>query len=266
MKIALGQFKVVADWQENALRCIEFMTEADAAGAKLLLLPEAVLARDITDPMAILKSAQALDGPFMQQILTVSQYQALTTIFTINVPAREEKVSNALVVIQEGKIIARYDKLHLYDAFAVQESLTVEPGAIIPELVEIGGYQVGLMTCYDLRFPELARSLALKGADLFVAPSAWVKGPQKEHHWQVLTTARALENTCYMLAVSECGPINIGNSLVVDPLGIVIAQMSEMPGLIFTTIDRARLDAARAQLPVLKNTCFTLPQLKKDLE
>ncbi len=265
MKVALGQFKVVADWQENADRCIELMNEAETGGAKLLLLPEAVLARDITDPMAILKSAQALDGPFMQQILKVSQKQMLTTIFTINVPAVEGKVSNALVVIKDGEIIARYDKLHLYDAFAVQESLTVSPGEVIPDLVEIGGYKVGLMTCYDLRFPELARSLALKGADLFVAPSAWVRGPQKEHHWKVLTTARALENTCYMLAVSECGSINIGNSLAIDPLGIVMAQMSEMPGLIFVELHRERLEMARAQLPVLKNSRFSPPQLKKSL-
>lgn len=262
MKVALGQFKVVADWQENADRCIEFMNQAEAGNAKLLLLPEDVLARDITDPMAILTSAQALDGPFMTQILKASRQQALTTIFTVNVPASEGKVFNALVVIKGGEIIARYDKLHLYDAFSVQESLTVSPGTKIPELVEVEGFKIGLMTCYDLRFPELARSLALQGADLFVAPSAWVKGAQKEHHWQVLTTARALENTCYMLAVSECGPINIGNSLVVDPLGVVIAQMSEMPGLLFVEIDQERLAMARKQLPVLQNSRFAAPVLQ----
>lgn len=265
MKVALGQFEVVADWQDNAERCIEFMRQAEAAGAKLLVLPEAVLARDITDPMAILKSAQPLDGPFMRYILVESQTEILTTVFTINVPVSDGKVVNTLVVIRNGEIIASYEKLHLYDAFAVQESLTVNPGTEIPPIVEIEGFKFGLMTCYDLRFPELARCLALQGADAFVLPSAWVKGPQKEHHWKVLSTARALENTCYMLAVSECGPINIGNSLMVDPLGVVIAQMSEKPGLLFAEMDRERLKTARAQLPVLENTRFAPPVLKKSL-
>lgn len=262
MKVALGQFKVVADWQDNAERCIEFMRQAEASGAKLLVLPEAVLARDITDLMAILSSAQPLDGPFMRYILAESCTEILTTVFTINVPVSDGKVVNTLVVIRNGEIIASYEKLHLYDAFSVQESLTVNPGKVVAPLVEIDGFKIGLMTCYDLRFPELARSLALQGADLFVLPSAWVKGPQKEHHWKVLSTARALENTCYMLAVSECGPINIGNSLVVDPLGVVIAQMSEMPGMLFAEVSRARLDEARAQLPVLQNSCFEPPVLK----
>ena len=262
LKVALGQFKVVENWEENVESCLSYMKEADLYGAKLLLLPEAILARDITDPLSILKSAQLLDGPFMQRVLEASKALTITTVFTINIPGNDGKVINALIAVKNGEIIARYDKLHLYDAFSVQESLTVQEGDRIAPLLEIEGFKFGLMTCYDLRFPELARSLALQGADAFLLPSAWVKGPQKEHHWKVLATARALENTCYMLAVSECGVINIGNSLIVDPLGVVIGQLSEMPGLLFGELDRERLEMARAQLPVLQNTRFLPPALK----
>lgn len=176
-------------------------------------------------------------------------------------PDDRGRVCNALVVIRQGEIIARYDKLHLYDAFTVQESLHVTAGDSIPPLVDVGGMKVGLMTCYDIRFPELARRLALDGADLLVLPSAWVRGPLKEMHWQVLVTARALENTCYVVAVGECGPRNIGNSMVVDPLGVVIANAAEGPALLLAEIEVERIAEARRALPVLANRRFAPPQL-----
>jgi predicted amidohydrolase len=159
--------------------------------------------------------------------------------------------------------VARYKKLHLYDAFSAMESANVMPGAEIPPLVEIDGLKVGLMTCYDVRFPELARRLALDGADVLVLPSAWVKGPLKEAHWEVLVTARALENTCYVVAVGECGERNIGSSLVVDPLGVAVARAAEAPVLVFVELDPARIAHARKVLPVLKNRRFARPELNR---
>ena len=262
MKIALGQFAVVKDWRVNLEKCVKWMQQADAQGAKILVLPEAVLARDISDPTIVLSEAQPIDGPFMMAMLAASKDLQIATVFTIHIPSIEGKVTNTLFVIQAGKIIAQYDKLHLYDAFSVKESESTIAGNTIPELVDIDGFQVGLMTCYDLRFPELARSLALAGADVLLLPAAWLKGPQKEHHWKVLSTARALENTCYMVSVGECGPQNIGNSLVVDPLGIVIMQLPESEKLDYAQLDKARIDSVRQQLPVLENTCFQSPVLK----
>ncbi|MCU6209381.1 nitrilase-related carbon-nitrogen hydrolase, partial [Enterobacter cloacae] len=96
----------------------------------------------------------------------------------------------------------------------IQESRRVDPGDSIPPLLEIDGVEVGLMTCYDLRFPELALHLALQGADVLVLPAAWVKGPLKEHHWATLLAARALETTCDVVAAGDCGTKNIGQSRV----------------------------------------------------
>lgn len=97
---------------------------------------------------------------------------------------------------------------------------------------------------------------------MLVLPAAWVKGPLKEMHWEVLVTARALENTSYIVAVGECGERNIGNSMVVDPLGVAIARAAEAPALVFADIDRERLAYARKALPVLENRCFGVPQLR----
>ena len=109
-----------------------------------------------------------------------------------------------------GELRIAYDKLHLYDAFAEQESTVVRPGNTVPGLVNIDGWRFGVMTCYDLRFPELARTLATAGTDVICVSAAWVRGPLKEHHWATLAFARAIENTCYLMACSELGPTTIG--------------------------------------------------------
>lgn len=204
MKVALGQFAAANDWQANAETAKDLIRRANAAGCDLLVMPEGILARDIADPQIVLKAAQPLDGPFMQEMTAASAGSDLTIIFCFHVPvAGENRVQNVQVVLRNGEIVSTYRKLHLYDAFAVLESEHVMPGDSIPELVEVAGMKLGLMTCYDVRFPEMARHLALEGAEALILPAAWVRGPGKEHHWETLVTARALENTCYVIAVAN---------------------------------------------------------------
>jgi len=261
MKVALGQFAVSREWQDNAETCIRLMQQAQAGGADLLVLPEGILARDIADPDIVLKTAQPLDGPFMTQVLEASRGSNLTMMCCIHVPSGAGRVFNVLIAVRDGRIVSQYRKLHLYDAFSAKESTNVQPGDEIPGIIEIAGLKVGMMTCYDLRFPELARRLAVDGADMIVLPAAWVRGLGKEAHWEVLVTARALENTCYVVAVGECGERNIGASMVVDPLGVAIARAGEAPTLLFAEIDPARITHARSVLPVLANRRFARPEL-----
>jgi predicted amidohydrolase len=120
------------------------------------------------------------------------------------------------------------------------------------------GLTVGLMTCYDVRFPELARLLTTAGADVLVLPAAWVRGPEKERHWELMLAARAVENTVYVVGAGECGARNIGNSMVVDPLGVVRARLSAEPGLLVAELSAERVADARRRLPVLANRRFTV--------
>jgi deaminated glutathione amidase len=109
----------------------------------------------------------------------------------------------------------------------------------------------------------MARRLAVDGADVIMMPAAWVRGLGKEAHWEVLVTARALENTCYVVAVGECGEKNIGASMVVDPLGVAVVRAAEAPALLFADIDSARIAHARSVLPVLANRRFARPELAR---
>ncbi len=262
MRVAVGQFAVTEEWQENLRTCQSLMRSASAQHADLLVLPEALLARADNDPDLSVKSAQPLDGAYVQGLLSTSRGTPLTTVLTIHVPTTAGRATNTLLAIRDGKILARYEKLHLYDAFRIQESRLVDAGVALPPLIEVAGMKVGLMTCYDLRFPELALSLALAGAELLALPAAWVRGAHKERHWETLLAARALDTTCWIAAAGECGNRNIGYSRVVDPFGITVAGAGETPALIVAEAPGARVAEVRAQLPVLKNRRFAQPRLR----
>lgn len=261
MLVAAGQFAVASVWEKNAETCVSLMSQAAENGVSLLVLPEALLARDDRDPDLSVKSAQLLEGGFLRCLLRESARNTMTTILTIHVPSMPGRAFNMQVALCGGKIVAHYAKLHLYDAFSIQESRSVDAGDTIAPLLDVEGINVGLMTCYDLRFPELALALALQGADILVLPAAWVRGALKEHHWATLLAARALDSTCYIVAAGECGNKNIGQSRIVDPFGVTIAAAAETPALIMAEVSAERVRQVRAQLPVLRNRRFAPPQL-----
>lgn len=282
MKVALGQLQVSDDWRHNLDQIRELAGRAAGEGARLLLLPEGIIARDPSDQDLPRRAAQSLDGPFVTGLRGISATTGLALAGTVHVPVPSATVErdavdgddrpstagakalNVHVVVDAGDLVAAYEKLHLYDAFTSRESDFVVPGNLVPPLVSIDGFRFGLMTCYDVRFPELARAHAHAGADALLIPAAWVRGPLKEEHWRVMVTARALENTVYAVAVGEVSARNIGRSIAVDPLGVTIAAATEQPGLAYAVLDRRRLDEARASLPVLANARFGLPALRPD--
>ncbi|MER6086677.1 deaminated glutathione amidase [Streptomyces bluensis] len=258
MRIAVGQFAASPDWKDNLTACIDLAAEADRGGADLLVLPEGVLARFTEDRHRIREVAQPLDGPFVTELAAATARSTTSIVVGIHEPSDDGRVFNTLVLLRAGELIARYRKIHLYDAFGDQESANVRPADEPPVVVEVAGTKVGLMTCYDVRFPELARLLADAGAEVLVLPAAWVRGPSKERHWEVMVTARALENTCWVAASGECGPRNIGNSLIVDPLGTVRSRLAAAPGLAWAEADPGVTAAARGTLPVLANRRFAV--------
>lgn len=262
MRIAIAQFAVDREPDRNIETIRTYAMQASANGARVLLLPEGIIARDATDPYYPAHHAQPIDGPFVAALRAISAQTGIALMGTVHVINPETpKPSNVLLVIDNGEIRLAYRKIHLYDAFGERESDVIEPGNEVPPLITIDGWRFGVMTCYDLRFPELARAHAIAGADVLVVSAAWARGADKVNHWTTLCKARALENTCYLMACSEHSAHNIGHSMAVDPLAHVIAQ-SESDDIVFADFDRDTLDKARQTLPVLCNRRFTTPVLQ----
>ncbi|HEU4512323.1 MAG TPA: carbon-nitrogen hydrolase family protein [Nocardioidaceae bacterium] len=200
--------------------------------------------------------AEDLDGPFVQRLTDLAKAHDVTIVAGMfersDDPARPY---NTLAVVDRGGLRASYRKIHLYDSFGYKESERLLAGAVEPVVVEVGGFQVGLMTCYDLRFPELARALVDRGAELLVVPAAWVAGPGKVDHWRTLLKARAIENTVYVAAAGQPGPRYTGHSMVVSPRGEVVEAGGD-DLVVQSTIERGYLEEVRAENPSLANRRF----------
>jgi predicted amidohydrolase len=197
------------------------------------VFPESSL-RDFGDPGSDLSAfAEPLDGPFVAALTDAARAHSVTVVAGMfEVGEDPARPFNTVVVIDEGGLRASYRKIHLYDSFGYQESNVMAAGPIEPVLFEIGDLTLGLMTCYDLRFPELARLLVDGGAQALVVPAAWVAGPRKVDHWRTLVAARAIENTAYVVAAGQPAPRYTGHSLIVDPRGDVLAEAGGDPGTV----------------------------------
>lgn len=265
MRIALGQFAVRADWEENLEACRRLVRAAAARGARLLVLPEGVVSQNPDDADCGRRNAQPLDGPFVTGLSAAAAQARVAVCAALLSPLGREdgRAANINVLLDGGRILAAYRKLHLYDAFGGGESARMVAGDALPPVVALEDWRVGLLTCYDLRFPEVARHLALSGAELLLAPAAWVRGPGKAGHWEISVRCRALENTVFVAAANECGPANIGRSMLVDPLGAVLQAAGGDPALIVQDISREAVAAARRALPVLANRRFAAPALRR---
>ena len=177
-------------------------------------------------------------------------------------PTLSGKFYNTSVLIdRHGEIVARYRKIHLFDVHLANGEKHLESERIVPGdsvvTAEIAGITFGLSVCYDLRFPELYRSLALQGAQVLLVPAGFTLHTGRDH-WEVLLRARAIENLCYVVAPGQVGtyPPNkqcFGRSMIVDPWGLVIAQAQDAPTVILCEVDLAQIDQARAQIPCLEH-------------
>lgn len=192
----------------------------------LVVLPEATM-YDFGEPDRDLRpAAEPLDGPFVG-LLTAEARRLGITVVAGMFERTDDLPFNTLVVLgPDGDLVATYRKIHLYDSFGYRESDRLRAGEIEPVVLPIGDLEVGLMTCYDLRFPELGRMLADRGAEAFVVPAAWVAGDRKVEHWRTLLAARAIENVVWVAAAGQGGERYTGHSLVADPSGTIVEEAS----------------------------------------
>jgi predicted amidohydrolase len=250
----------------NLTRAAEMIIEAARRGATAVVLPENFAymgdeegKRAIAEPL-IGEPA----GPIAARVAAAAA-AANVTVIAGGFPERsddpERPYNTCAVFAPDGRVAARYRKLHLFDVeltdgMKYRESSSTSAGTE-PVVTEISGVKVGLSICYDLRFPELYRALSLAGAEAIVVPAAFTLLTGKDH-WHVLLRARAIEAQAYVIAAAQWGRhprgrATYGKSCIIDPWGEVIAQASEGEGVVTATLDPAYLEAVRAKLPALSH-------------
>jgi predicted amidohydrolase len=262
IRVACVQMTSRADKAANLETAERLVAQAAATGADVVVLPEKW--NGIGDAAFYHETAEPLDGG--ESVTAMSAWARTHGIALVGGSivelreGREKRSNTSLVFDSDGEIVATYRKIHLFDVevggVVYRESESEEPGdqAVVAELE---GWQLGLSVCYDVRFPELYRILALEGAQLVTVPAHFTT-PTGKDHWHVLLRARAIENQVYVAAAAQVGETlpgkpAYGRSLIVDPWGIVLAQAPDEEAVISAELDLAHLEDIRSKLPSLAN-------------
>lgn len=261
MRVAVCQLNSREDRAHNLAVARDLLERAAAGGAKFAILPEYV---DFLGRAADAPKPEPVDGEFATFFADTARRLGLWVhagSFHETGPDAGRTFNTTLLFTPGGERAAVYRKIHLYDVeiagrVSYQESRTVAPGDTTV-VTEVDGVPVGLSICYDLRFPELYRSLAIAGAKILVVPAAFMLHTGRDH-WEVLLRARAIENQCYVLAAGQIGDHDpgrtcFGRSMIVDPWGTVLAQAPDTTGVTFADLDLDRLETIRTEVPSLAN-------------
>ncbi|WP_448631478.1 carbon-nitrogen hydrolase family protein [Cellulomonas soli] len=260
VRVTLAQLAVTDDRPANREAAQDAFATAAQARADVLVLPEYASS---FDPRGVgERHAEPLDGPFVRMLRAQAARTGVAVLAGTTLPGPGDgRAVNAVVGVDgAGELVGVYRKVHLYDAFGHRESDRLVPGPpdAPPLVLEVGGLRFAVMTCYDLRFPEQARRLVDAGAQVLVVPAAWADGELKALHWRALAVARAIENTCAVVAVGQAGRGVVGRSLVVAPDGVVGLELDERPAVRTVDVDGAALAAVRSRNPSLANRRYTV--------
>ncbi|MBW4660097.1 MAG: carbon-nitrogen hydrolase family protein [Drouetiella hepatica Uher 2000/2452] len=265
-RAAAVQMNSLPDLSKNLAQAEDLIDLAVRQGAELVCLPENF--SFLGDEQAKLAQAETIAQASEKFLKTMAQKYQITLLGGgFPVPTSNGKVYNTAVLVgSEGEELVRYEKVHLFDVNlpdgnTYQESQSVLAGTQLPVVYHsktLGS--LGLSVCYDVRFPELYRSLSHMGAEVLIVPAAFTAYTGKDH-WQVLLQARAIENTCYMIAPAQTGRHNAvrqshGHAVIIDPWGLILADAGEKPGVAIAAIEPVRLEQVRRQMPSLQHRVF----------
>ena len=276
VKVSIVQMKSSLNKDENILFSQEQIEKAGRKNANIICFPEFQMAfsPDSQTSKELFSISESIEGNFIKELCKSAKENDICVIGTIYERSdtggfkldrssnetenkdidNQYRVYDTVVFINnKGDLISRYRKLHLYDALSFQESKKLLAGNNIFTPVDSPLGKMGVLICYDLRFPELSRIMAIGGARSLIAPSGWVQGTMKEDHWLTMCKARSIENGVYLIAPNQVGNIFCGRSLIIDPFGIVVLDMGNREDMEIIDLNIERIDSVRNDLPLLKN-------------
>lgn len=261
MRLSLAQVESGTDKVRNLALIEAAARRAADEGAELVAFPEYAMYEKKVVDASFGPAAEPLDGPFVTALSTLAAHLGIAIVAgVVEKNDDDPRPYNTLVALDaSGALLTRYRKIHLFDSYGFCESGSIMPSPCVqPVVFAVAGMTVGLMTCYDLRFPELARDLADAGAEVVLACSSWVPGEGKAEHWRVLAQARAIENAFYLGAVSQLPPVSIGRSILVGPSGSIVGELGLSAAVGTFGLDPTEVRAARDRDPALQNRRYVV--------
>jgi deaminated glutathione amidase len=256
VRITLAQIDSGTDVGRNLDLMEDYCARAAQEGADLIVFPEYSTYEKSRVDRSFVDMAEPLDGPVAARLCAMAaRYGIMVVAGLLESSEERNRAFNTLVAIApDGSRLASYRKIHLFDCQGFRESEYIKPALEpVPVTFSCGGMTFGLMTCYDLRFPELARILADAGAQVLLVCSSWVPGTAKTEQWATLAKARAIENGVYVAAVSQTPPVSIGYSTLIDPLGTVLDSLGTEPAIATLDLFPDAVQAARDQFPTWRH-------------
>lgn len=256
MQTVLGLAQTTHPEDGDVLALVEACAaEAKERGVDLLVFPESLMSKYEKEIEAFCHEAEALDGPFSTAVDAIAARYGLWVVYTVNEknPTADKPFNTAVIVDDTGSKRGFYRKVHLFDTDFTHESDRMSAGDTLFEPIDTPFGKIGLGICYDLRFPEQARTAALKGCDILIYPAAWVDGKTKAEQWHTLLAARAIENELFVVGVSRADAGYIGQSAVANPYGILVASGGPDEELITCTIDVDLRKDVYERMPVFQH-------------
>jgi predicted amidohydrolase len=264
LRVAALQTSSQEDLGKNLEACRKLVDVAASSGARLILLPENFAYFGADEGRRTVAERLGAGGPIETELVAWAK-GAGAFVVAGGMPEKsadpERPYNTCAVFAPDGRIVATYRKIHLFDVdladgTTLRESSKTAPG-MDPVVVDVDEFKVGLSICYDVRFPELYRRLVDLGAEVLVVPAAFTLHTGKDH-WAVLLRARAIESQCWVVAAGQWGrhPLGrttYGHSMIVDPWGVIVAESSNRVGVVVADVDRAYVERVRAELPSLKH-------------
>ncbi len=261
IKLGVCQMSVVEDKKTNISTADNYIKQAAHAGCRIVILPEMFVCPYVPS----LFQSYAETYPVGETIDWMSKTAAREKIAIVggSIPehAENNRIYNSSFIFgEDGKMVAKHRKIHLADFYGVVppvlESSTVAAGDQVT-VCSVAGTTLGVAICYDVRFPEVSREMALRGANIFIFPAAFGMTTGAVH-WELLMKSRAVDNQVFVVGAAPARTAgsarqNWGHSMIVDPWGTVIARLAEQEGLLLAEIDLAKIDAVRKDLPLLKH-------------
>lgn len=259
MKASVSQFKSVRDIESNLRTIRSHIAAAADSGAQLVCFPEASMVAYESSREELVAFAERHAARFIDEVSASARAHEIDVFVGLYEPLDGQRTRNTFVHLgADGQLKGRYEKLHLYDAFSFKESDKNRRGELLPAhgevyVADVGGVRFAILNCYDLRFPEISRIAVDKGADVLLYGAGWIAGSLKELHWETLLRARAIENTCYVLASCQPPPTSVGMSMGIDPSGLVIGGIAAAEGVVTVDVLPERLRDVRKDLPCLEH-------------